>query len=218
MLLQLSVDQLQGREYSEALETAFKALKQDPNYEAAYNQLALIYMETKRLEKSEAAFLKALELKPAYPEVFNNLGVLKNRQRQYQQAVTYFKKALADNQYATPENALTNMGYSYYKLGQLSQAKREHQRALDVMPQFCLARKNLADVYAKEKNYGKAAESYEQAMTTCPLYQEAQYKLGLALMKMGKRKVARGELEKLVDRHKTGPYVRRSSEVLKFLQ
>ncbi|MFM8314265.1 MAG: tetratricopeptide repeat protein, partial [Deltaproteobacteria bacterium] len=103
------------------------------------------------------------------------------------------------------------------KLGNTSKAKIYHQKAIDITPQFCLANKNLGDVYAREKSFDKAAEFFNKAATTCPLYQESQYKLGLALMKSGKKTSARSQLEKLVDRYKEGPYVDRSQEVLKFL-
>lgn len=216
--LQRAIDQFNERQYNPSIESAQESLKFDPEMAAAYNHLALVYMETKRYQKSEEAFKKALTLQVQYPEVFNNLGVLLNRQDRYTDAIPWFEKALADDTYSTPENPYTNMGYSYFRLGSVSRAKAYHQKALDVSPQFCLASKNMGDVYAKEKNFAKASEYYERALTNCALYQEAQYKLGLVMMKLGKRSVARTQLEKLVERHKNGPYVERSNEVLKYLR
>lgn len=218
MYLQMAVDQLNQREYNKALENCQLALKTDPSNVDAYNHMALIYMETKRYQKSEEAFLKALEIHENYPEVLNNMGVLMNRQERYQDAIAWFEKALKNDEYSTPENSLTNLGYSYFKLGSLAKAKAYHQKALDLMPQFCLANKNLGDIYTKERNYKRAHDAFERAVTNCPLYQEAHYKLGLALMKTGSRAVARAQLEKLIRQHKSGPYVERSQEVLKFLQ
>jgi type IV pilus biogenesis/stability protein PilW len=217
LYLQKATDEFTERQYAQAIESTRVALKYEPEMPAAYNHLALIYMEMKRYAKSEEAFRKALSLQAQYPEVFNNLGVLLNREEKYGEAIQWFEKALNDETYSTPENAYTNMGYAYFKLGNLVKAKAYHQKALDSVPQFCLAAKNLGDVYAKEKNYARAADYFQRAVTNCPLYQESQYKLGLALMKMGQRNVARAQLEKLVERHKTGPYVERSHEVLKYL-
>lgn len=215
--LQRAVDQFNERQYNASVESTQEALKYDPSLAAGYNHLALIYMETKRYQKSEEAFKKALDLQAQFPEVFNNLGVLLNRLERYQEGIVYFEKALASETYTTPENPYTNMGYAFYKLGNLTRAKAYHQKALDVSPQFCLAAKNMGDVYAKEKNYPKSADYFDGAVTNCPLYQEAQYKLGLVMMKMGKKNVAKAQLEKLVERHKNGPYVERSNEVLKYL-
>ena len=159
-------------------------------------------METKRYTKSEEAFRKALQLQPDFPEVENNLGVLFNRQEKYREAMSYFQKAIDNEKYSTPENALTNLGYSLFKLGDNLKAKTFHQKALEITPQFCLANKNMGDIYAKEKNFDKAAEYFKKAATTCPLYQESQYKLGLALMKAGQKSMAKTQLEKLVDRYK----------------
>jgi type IV pilus biogenesis/stability protein PilW len=216
--LQNAADQLGRREYTEAIKSTQEALKFDPNFAAAYNHLALIYMETKQFSKSEEAFKKALDLQSNYPEVENNMGVLYNREERYKDAIPLFQKALAEQRYITPENALTNMGYSYYRLGDHVQAKIYHQKALDIMPNFCLANKNLGDVYAKEKNYVKASDYFQKAATNCPLYQEAEYKLGLVLMKLGQKQVARNQFERLVHKHRSGPYVDRSNEVLKYLQ
>jgi len=218
LYLQAATEQLNQRDYGKALESCQQALKLDPLFAPAYNHMALIYMETKRYQKSDEAFKKALEIQSEYPEVFNNYGVLLNRQERYAEAIPWFEKALAVENYPTPENALTNMGLAHFKLGHLAKAKVLHQKALDIMPQFCLANKNLGDIYSKEKNFKKAADAFEQAATNCPLFQEAQYKLGLALMKTGSRTVAKAQLEKLIRVHKAGPYVERSQEVLKFLQ
>lgn len=216
--LQVSVERFNAREFNKAVESCLKALELDPNLAEAQNHLALIYMETKRYARSKEAFEKALRVKPQYPEVLNNLGVLYNRQDKFKEAIPYFQKALADATYVTPENAYTNMGYSYYRLGQLAAAKTFHQKALDIVPNFCLASKNLADVYVKEKRYNRAERYFRKAVRNCPLYQEARYKLGLVLVKMGDKPTAKLELNKLLKQHKDGPYVERTNEVLKYLR
>ncbi|NBX69412.1 MAG: hypothetical protein EBR01_10675 [Proteobacteria bacterium] len=215
--MQLAADQFAQKEYGKATEAIYQALRFQPDLPAAYNHLGIIFMETKRYTKSEEAFKKALQLQSAFPEVQNNLGVLLNRQERYKEAVPYFEKALQSENYSTPENALTNLGYAHFKLGNNSKAKIYHQKALDITPQFCLANKNLGDVYAREKSFDKAADFFKKAATTCPLYQESQYKLGLALMKAGQRGMAKNQLEKVIERYKDGPYVERSQEVLKYL-
>lgn len=205
------------RNFSKALEYGLQSIEIDPAFAPAYNHLGIIYMETKRFLKSEEAFKLALKLQPDYPEVLNNLGVLMNRQDRFNDAIGYLDGALKSNSYVTPENAYTNLGYAYFRLGNIPRAKAYHQRALDIVPDFCLAHKNLGDVFAKEKKFPKAVDYYSKALSICPLYDESHYKLGLALMKTGKKNLAKVELEKLVQRHKTGPYVDRSQEVLKFL-
>ena len=217
LYLQLSSDMFAQRNFSKALEYCFQSIEMQPDFAAAYNHLGIIYMETKRFSKSEEAFQNALKRQPNYPEVLNNLGVLMNRQDRFSEAVAYFDRALQVDTYVTPENAFTNLGYSYFRLGNHLKAKTYHQRALEIVPDFCLANKNLGDVYAKEKKFSKAVDLYNKALATCPLYEESHYKLGLALMKMGQKNVAKNEFEKLVQRHKSGPYVERSQEVLKYL-
>ena len=218
LYLQMAADQFAARQFARSIETTEKALAVDPQFAPAYSHLGLIYMETKRYQKAEQAFAKAAELQPGYPDVQNNWGVLLNREERYDEAIAHFKAALRDDKYATPENALTNMGYAHYKLGQLAKAKLYHQKALEVMPQFCLANKNLGDVYAKERNFGRAEEYFRKALASCPLYPEAHYKLAVAIMQSGNRRMAKSELQGLIDRYRHGPYVERSQEILKYLR
>ncbi len=216
--LQIAIDRFNAREYNRAVEACTKAIELNPKMAESQNHLALIYMETKRYQLSYEAFQKALLIRPQYPEVFNNLGVLFNRQEKFSQAIPFFQKALADGSYTTPENAETNMGYSYFRMGQMTTAKLHHQKALDIVPNFCLAGKNIGDVYVKERHFTQAEKYFRKAVRNCPLYQEARYKLGLVLVKMGDRKTAKLELDKLLKQHKEGPYVDRTQEVLKLLQ
>lgn len=215
--MQLAADQFGQKEYSKAIDSLNQSLRFLPDSPAAYNHLGIVYMETKRYSKSEESFKKALQLQSNFPEVENNIGVLLNRQEKYREAIPHFEKALSNDKYPTPENALTNLGYSYFKLGDNLKAKTYHQKALDISPQFCLGNKNMGDVYAREKSFDKATEYFKKAAYTCPLYQESQYKLGLSMMKNGQRGMAKTQLEKLVEKYKQGPYVDRSQEVLKYL-
>lgn len=161
--MQLAADQFAQKEYGKASEAIYQALRFQPNLPAAYNHLGIIFMETKRYTKSEEAFKKALQLQANFPEVQNNMGVLLNRQEKYQEAVPYFEKALQSENYSTPENALTNLGYAQFKLGNNSKAKIYHQKALDITPQFCLANKNMGDVYAREKSFDRAADFFKSS-------------------------------------------------------
>lgn len=216
--LQLATEHLSQRNYGEALKACQSAIQEQDNFPAAYNHLGLVFMETKRYSKAEEAFQKALELHPRYPEVHNNYGVLLGRMGKHETALSHFREALSDPNYSTPENAFTNMGHTYLMIGDTKSAKTFHHKALDVLPQFCLANKNMGDTYLKEKNYSKAVEYFNSSLVQCPLYQESRFKLGLALVKAGNRQQARAELEKLVNMHKEGPFVGRSRKVLNFIK
>lgn len=216
--LQIAADRAARKEYGGAIEATRKAIEVDPSYASAYNHLGLLYMETKRYDKSEEAFQKALSLQAAYPEVWNNLGVLYNRQQRYKDAIPYLEKATQSEGYSSPENAFTNLGYSYFRLGDYAKAKELHQRSIDSSPHFCLGHKNLGDVYAKEGNFRKAAQQFEKAVEFCPLFQESEFKLALVMVKLGERAQAKQRLEKFVERFREGPLVERSEHVLKFLK
>lgn len=217
LMLQAAVEKFRQRNFTGSVADTLASLKLKPDFPEAYNHLAIVYMETKRYDRAKEAFDKALSLRSDYPEVHNNIGVSYNRQGKFKEAIPHFRKALANPRYRTPENAYTNIGYAYYRMNKLTSAKANHQKALDVSPNFCLGAKNMADVYVKEKRYHNAQRYFQKAATNCPMYQEARYKLGLILVKLGKRTTAKTVLQRLVKQHKDGHYVERSSEVLKYL-
>ena len=53
-----------------------QAAKIDPNYPAAFNNLAIAYEHEGQFEKARKAYERALDIEPDYPPALYNLGVL----------------------------------------------------------------------------------------------------------------------------------------------
>ena len=62
--------------WREAIYRWEQAAKIDPNYPAAFNNLAIAYEHEGQFEKARKAYERALDIEPDYPPALYNLGVL----------------------------------------------------------------------------------------------------------------------------------------------
>jgi tetratricopeptide (TPR) repeat protein len=75
-------------------ETIYKQyIQKYPNDWRAYNNLAVYYLQSGKLEDAETNFLKADQLDPNNPSVLNNLGVVYWTKGDFAKAKEYFQKA-----------------------------------------------------------------------------------------------------------------------------
>ena len=64
-----------------------RAVQFNPSYAEAYNNLGVIYLEIKRYQDAEKAFIKALEVKPDFFEARNNLALVYMHVKRYHKAL-----------------------------------------------------------------------------------------------------------------------------------
>jgi tetratricopeptide (TPR) repeat protein len=96
----------------------------------------------------------------------------------YEAAIELFQKVLA----SSPDNAdaLNEMGFSYRKLGQTSQALSYYQRALDLEPNHVGANEYMGELYLELKDLPKAEQRLavlKAACGNCEEYGELKEKI-----------------------------------------
>lgn len=92
---------------NEAEELFKQAIKLDPNYAIAHNNLAVIYLKKGFYKEAIKELRIATQLKPDYAEAFNNLGVAYFQRQKYTEAKWSFEKALEINpNYEEPKKNL----------------------------------------------------------------------------------------------------------------
>ena len=84
-----------------------------------------------------------------------------------------------DNKSNVDTQAMTAYGQRLLDEGNLSEALKAFQKALDANPNQPDARIGIGDIYKVRGDYHKAAEHYEVAVKTAPQNFQANYKLGL---------------------------------------
>jgi Tfp pilus assembly protein PilF len=199
----LGVQAMQGGDSRQALSEYQKAVELDPSLDLAHNALGLVYhLSFGETDKAIAHYRRALELNPKFSEASTNLGNVYLSLSRYAEAAPLYEKALSDILYKTPYIAENNLGWCYYKRGDV-QAGVDHIRsALIGNPKFCLGYRNLGIIYAETGKPDKAVDSYAKYVKSCPDLADAHHRYGTALLEAGDAAGARRELSACAEKGK----------------
>lgn len=164
--------------YDDAVEEFREAIKLNPEYIEARNNLAV--QLTCRGEHAAAIeeLQKVLEFNPGYTESRCNLGQVYASMERYDDATAEFKETLRlDPGYAPGHNGLGNV---YARQNKYSEAEVELQEAVRLDPGYAPAYSSLGLMYLEQENNGAAAAELEKAVGLNPELVEAQHGLALA--------------------------------------
>jgi tetratricopeptide (TPR) repeat protein len=157
-------------------ETAIKLFEQavaaDPNFAAAYAELARAYSikarffapvpEKKKLnEEAEVDVEKSLALDPNLAEGYFARGLIlwtPYKRFPHEQAVQAYKRALELN--PNLDEAHHQLGFVYLHIGLLDKAQREIEKALAINPGNSLARYRLGVIYMCRAKYEEAFQIF----------------------------------------------------------
>jgi len=78
----------------EAIERYKIALRLDPAYVDAHNNLGGVYLRQKKLKEAEAEYREAIRIRPTYAEAISNLGGVLAMQGRREEAIACFRQAL----------------------------------------------------------------------------------------------------------------------------
>ena len=130
------------QKYDEAVAAYNNALKLDPNYEEADNNLAITYREGGKyygekkgdIQKSLNFLNESLRRQPSDYETTRLLGVAYGRSGNNQKAIEFFTKATQ----IEPQNAGAwyDLGTAYYFIGDEAKRQEYHAKALQIDPKY----------------------------------------------------------------------------------
>ena len=190
----------------ESLRELLKTVQLNPELAEAHNALGMVYHALEHLEESLTHYEKAVKFKPSFSEAFNNMGTLFIDLGRYDDAVESFQVALGDILYRTPALAEGNMGWAYYKKGDVELGLKHLRNAVATHPKFCrgyewLARISLDQDKAEEvdKIYSRfdrhcAQDTEVSAFLPKDHIHQMQYYFALSLIKTGRVEQARDML------------------------
>jgi type IV pilus assembly protein PilF len=121
----------------EALRGLLSAVRLDPTLAEAHNALGLLYHGMGKEADALVHYEDAVRLRPKFSEAYNNMGILLLDMGRYDEAIASFKVALEDILYTTPTLAEGNLGWAYYRKGEVALAKERIGSAVAADPQFC---------------------------------------------------------------------------------
>lgn len=145
----------EDRDDSAALEHYQKALRIDPNFYPALNNLGAIYERQGNHSLAEQAFLKAQAIDPDDGESYINLGHVSYEEGQYRPAIERLNAGLQ----RSPDSAMGNffLGSAYFKLHESQKAEPLLKRACALDPQHMApAHLQLANLYLQRHDSASA--------------------------------------------------------------
>lgn len=197
----MGVHALESRDVRTALVELQKAVGFDPDLDLAHNALGLVYhMSYAEQDKAIVHYRRALEINPKFSEAATNLGNVFLDQGRFDEAIPLYEQALSDILYKTPYIAENNLGWCYYKKGQIQQGIDHIKSALVPNPRFCLGHRNLGVIYSETGQVEKAAAAFAAYAKNCPEVADAHYRHGRALLGTGDHAGARKALDGCVEK------------------
>lgn len=186
-------------ESTQALAEALKAEKMNPKDPDVHNLLGLIFTRKNLFDRAEHHLKEAVKLNPEYSEARNNMAFLYIKQNRYDEAIEQATKAVENITYGSPERAYNNIGWAYYKKGDLENASENFKRSLMHNRDFFLAHWNMARIYFETGKYDRAREAYEKSIKSCKECADLYYDLGMTHLKLKDKKSALKSFEECVN-------------------
>ncbi|WP_034302620.1 tetratricopeptide repeat-containing sulfotransferase family protein [Herbaspirillum sp. RV1423] len=151
---------------TEAEQVARRAVEQEPQLIAAWNNLGIILQESGKFEASLECLQRVVSLQPDNPEAFNNLANTYKRLDQLDQAQECYRRALA----LRPDYAEvhSNLAFLLNDLGRFDEAVASAEQAIDINPQLVDAYFNLAQIEMSRMRYADAQRWIDALLAFAP--------------------------------------------------
>lgn len=155
------------------------AIKHQPDFVDAHNNLGNVLKATGDLLRAEASYRQAIELAPMYADAHYNLGIVLEAMGRPAQARDAYKSTLDIQPDFLP--AYLNAGNAYKSLGQFDQALDYYRFVLEVEPRNVDALTNMGAIYYELTRFDEAESTYRKALEIEPGHADTLYNLGVLL-------------------------------------
>ena len=160
---------------NEAIDYFQGALRLNPDYWIALENLGNAYRQQKRWDEARAALERAVTARPQEPEANYSLAMVYAQTEDTERASQYLQKALTLRP-AYPE-ALNNLGVLYLRTRRRDDAVAKFEECIRVAPGFDQSYLNLARVYSLEGEPEKARAALLNLLQQHPGHVQAQQAL-----------------------------------------
>ncbi len=157
-----------------------RATEVDPKNKFAWNNLGLIYLQTRQDDQAIASFQKQIEVSPYDEFAYNNLGRVYWQERKYDEAVKAFNRQLENN--PLDKFAHANLGQMYAEWHKYDLAAPELEKAASLSPERPDLQVSLGDAYLNLGQDTKALATFDHAveLSATPLvWNNIAYQLSL---------------------------------------
>ncbi len=194
--LRLAENLLATGDWKEAAEIYDAIVKDHPDAAEAYCGIGRIQAANGNLAASKEAYQRACELFPAYGAAHYGLAQVYRKLGDGLRSDEHLKLH-ADNKTLVPPvpdplrdemraldrgvSSLLQRGLAFQQAGRIEDAIAEHEKALELDPEFALAHTNLIILYGKTQQPQKAEEHFRAAVRLNPNSADSYYNYGVLL-------------------------------------
>ena len=136
--------QMRG-EFEFAIEHYKRSIEAYPTAEA-YTFLGWTYSFQGKLNEAIAECKKAIEVDPEFGNPYNDIGAYLIELERYDEAIPWLERAIEAKRYEPRHYPHYNLGRVYLIKGMIKKALEEFQKALEVYPDYTLAKEAIDKV------------------------------------------------------------------------
>jgi tetratricopeptide (TPR) repeat protein len=217
----IAVDHQENGRVELALRELLTANRIDPGNPKILHGLGITYLMKGKEAEAELYMKEAIRIRPDYQDARYNLSTLYLRQGRWKECIVESEILYDDPTFVAPWRAVTNWGWSEYKLGNVDEARRHLDLALDFNSQYWPTLLNLGILEGEQGNKMEAIGYFERILALEPdasTTAEVNYRLGEIYVSMGRRRQAIEVLRTAVVKAPTDPWGKKSEEYLKRLR
>ena len=152
-LLDLSDKALQNKDYIAAKKLLEKIISINNNIPEVYNNLGIIYLNSKNLKDAINYFSQAIKLNSKFSMAYCNLALAYDKSNQFEKAEENYLKAIETDKKNTV--AHFNIGNLYKFKGDLEKAEKYLNEAINLNPNMIMAYNNLFEIFDRSNQFKK---------------------------------------------------------------
>lgn len=175
-----------------ALKEVETSVEHDPKNADARNLYGLLlHVSFQQIDRAIVQYREALSLRPGFTEVKVNLGAALTAAGRCGEAIPLLEEAREDLVYREPYLVENNLGWCKIQLGDAPGGIIHLQQAVSLNPGFCLGYRNLGQVMEDQGRWEEALHYHERYGKACPTVADADLRIGLAYLELGRMEEAR---------------------------
>jgi len=184
------------RNYAEAVRRLLYLRTQYPDIADIHAILGHCYMEMGRINDAEPCFEQAVSLNPRHSEALNNLAyVLATKVEKLDKALEYANRALAEDSLRAEFHH--TRGWVLFKTGEVAQSILAFSKALELKPDYILARYNLGLANYIAQNFPAALDAFNSVLAVDTAHHKAMLFKAISLTRISQAEEAISTLEAL---------------------
>jgi tetratricopeptide (TPR) repeat protein len=189
-LLKVAQNLMQQGNQDEAIKFLHRIINMKPNQKVefvAYNELGRIYLDQRKTDQAIEIFQRLIRSNPHDHALHTNLGYAFLDRGRLEEALMELRKA---TKLGAGADVYNNIGFIYYRFGEMEKATRAYKQALKMDPQFAPAHYGLGLLYLQTNSLDQALFEFEQVLRLKPDYAPVYYNLGMVYSRKGLKEKA----------------------------